>query len=70
MPMEIMYEALLKASMLEEEQKKKEEKKTLQRMIQELELMLKEQKEYSTTLREEDHQQTPRQGQVSETNDV
>ena len=41
----------------------KEEKKTLQYMIRELELMLKEQKEYSVALREEYHRQTPGQGQ-------
>ena len=35
-----------------------------------VEQMLKEQKEYSATLREENRQQTPRQGQVSETDDV
>ena len=39
-------------------------------MIQELEQMLKEQKEYSATLREESRQQTLGQGQVSETDDV
>ena len=35
-----------------------EENKTLYHMIRELEQMLKEQKEYSTTLREENRQQT------------
>ena len=33
MPMETVYEALLKTGMLEEEQEKEEEKKMLQRMI-------------------------------------
>ena len=39
---------------------KEEEKKTLQHMIQELELTLKEKKEYFVALREEYHRQTPR----------
>ena len=55
MLVETVYEALLKAGMLEEEQEKKEEKKTFHHMIRELELMLKEQKEYSAALREEYH---------------
>ena len=49
---------------------KEEKKKTLQNMIRELELMLKEQKEYAATLREEYHRQTPRQGQTSENDDA
>ena len=58
MLVETVYEALLKAGMLEEEQ----EKKTFQRMIRELKLMLKEQKKYSAALREEYHRQTSGQG--------
>ena len=58
MLVETVYGALLKEGMLKEEQEKKEEKKTLQRMIRKLELMLKEQKEYSAVLREEYHRQT------------
>ena len=42
----------------------------LYRMIRVLEQMLMEQKEYSATLREENHQQTPGQGQVLKTDDV
>ena len=49
---------------------KEKEKKTLQHIIGELELMLKEQKEYAITLREEYHWQTPRQGQTSENDDA
>ena len=37
-----------------------EEEKSLQCMMRKLELMLKEQKEYAATLREEYHRQTPR----------
>ena len=37
---------------------REEENKTLYRMVRELEQMLKEQKEYSATFREENHQQT------------
>ena len=47
-----------------------EENKTLYRMVRELEQMLKEQKEYSATLREENRQRTLRQGQVSKTDDM
>ena len=49
---------------------REEENKTLYHMVRELEQMLKEQKEYSATLREENRQQTPGHGQVSETDDV
>ena len=49
---------------------KEEEKKTFQHMMRELELMLKDQKEYSTALREEYHWQTLAQGQTSESDDV
>ena len=49
---------------------KEEEKKTFQHMMRELELMLKEQKEYSTALREEYHRKTLGQGQTSESDDV
>ena len=49
---------------------REEENKTLYHMIRELEQMLKEQKEYFDTIREENRQQTLRQGQVSKTNDV
>ena len=47
-----------------------EENKTLYYMIRELEQMLKEQKEYSASLRKENRQQTLGQGQVSKTDDV
>ena len=47
-----------------------EENNTLQRLIQDLEQMLKEQREYSTTLREEYQQQTQRWGQTSKSNNV
>ena len=43
---------------------------TLYHMIRELEQMLKEQKEYFATLREENRQQTLGQGQVSEIDGV
>ena len=49
---------------------KEEKKETLQNMIRELELMLKEQKEYSTALREEYHRQTLGQGQTLENDDA
>ena len=49
---------------------REEENKKLYRLIQELDQMLTEQKEYSTTLREEYRKQTPAQGQVSEIDDV
>ena len=49
---------------------KEEEKKTFQHMMRELELMLKDQKEYSTALREEYHWQTLGQGQTSKSDDV
>ena len=49
---------------------REEENKTIYHMIRELEQMLKEQKEYFATLREENRQQTPGQGQVLETDDV
>ena len=49
---------------------REKENKTLYHMIRELEQMLKEKKEYSATLREENRQQIPRQGQVSGTDDV
>ena len=48
----------------------KEEEKTLHCMMRKLELMLKEQKEYAATLREEYHRQTPRQRQTSENDDA
>ena len=47
-----------------------EEEKTLQCMMRKLELMLKKQKEYATTLREEYHRQTPRPGQTPENDDA
>ena len=47
-----------------------EENKTLYHMIRELEKMLKQQKEYSATLRKENRQQTSRQWQVSKNDDV
>ena len=47
-----------------------EEEKTLQCMMRKLELMLKEQKEYAATLREEYHRQTPGQGQTSKNDDA
>ena len=49
---------------------REEENKTLYHMIRELEQMLKEQKEYSATFREENRQQTLGWRQVSETDDV
>ena len=39
-------------------------------MIQKLGQMLKEQKEFSTALREENRQQSSKQGQASENDDV
>ena len=47
----------------------KDEKK-LQCMMRKLELMLKEQKEYAATLREEYYRQAPRQGQTLENDDA
>ena len=47
-----------------------EEEKTLQCMMRKLELMLKEQKEYASTLRKEYHWQTLKQGQTSENDDA
>ena len=44
--------------------------KTLQGMMRKLELMLKEQKEYAATLREEYHRQTPKLGQTSGNDDA
>ena len=49
---------------------REEENKVLYQMMRELKQMLKEQKEYSTTFRKENRQQTPGQRQVSETDDV
>ena len=49
---------------------REEENKMHYHMIRKLKQMLKEQKEYSATLREKNCQQTSGQGQVSETNDV
>ena len=47
-----------------------EENKTLYHMIRVLEQILKEQKEYFATFREENHQRTPGQGQVSKIDDM
>ena len=47
-----------------------EKEKTLQCMMRKLELMLKEQKEYAATLREEYYRQAPRQGQTLENDDA
>ena len=49
---------------------KEKEKKMFQHTIRELELMLKEQKEYFVALREEYHRQTSGQGQASENDDA
>ena len=52
------------------EPNEEEENKMLRCMIQKLGQMLKEQKEFSTALREENRQEASKQGQASENDDV